>query len=243
MAPREIINLGAWTEESLDRLIRDAALIEDPGERVDALSARFLETPYQEATLIGSPSEPETFVLNLAGVDCFTFLDYVEALRRSDSFVDVKELLRNIRYRAGEVDYTQRNHFFTDWAVSNADGVSDVTAAVGGAKAVRIRKTLNRKGNGSPYVPGIPPTPRDLAFIPAGAVDKAVLAWLRTGDYIGIYSPMPGLDVSHVGICIRRGDRLFLRHASSSRPYRKVIDQDFREYIAAAPGIIVLRPV
>ena len=49
---------------------------------------------------------------------------------------------------------------------------------------------------------------------------------MRTGDYIGIYTPAEGLDVSHVGICIRRENRILLRHASSIA--QKVIDQDFK---------------
>ena len=65
---------------------------------------------------------------------------------------------------------------------------------------------------------------------------------LKTGDYIGIYSTVHGLDVSHVGIVIRDGETIFLRHASSQKKYRKVIDQDLKEYILNKPGIIVLRP-
>jgi hypothetical protein len=63
---------------------------------------------------------------------------------------------------------------------------------------------------------------------------------LRTGDYIGIYAPADGLDVSHAGICIRRESRILLRHASSLA--REVIDQDFSPYIEGKPGIVVLRP-
>jgi len=65
---------------------------------------------------------------------------------------------------------------------------------------------------------------------------------LKTGDYAGIYSALQGLDVSHVGIIIKDGSYVSLRHASSDRRYRKVIDQDFQEYISGTPGLIVLRP-
>jgi hypothetical protein len=51
-----------------------------------------------------------------------------------------------------------------------------------------------------------------------------------------------GLDVSHAGIFVRHEDALYLRHASSQYEYRRVIDQDFRGYIASKPGIIVFRP-
>jgi hypothetical protein len=54
---------------------------------------------------------------------------------------------------------------------------------------------------------------------------------------------MEGLDVSHVGIIIRDRDALLLRHASSDRRFRKVVDQDFQTYISGKPGLIVLRPI
>jgi hypothetical protein len=45
-----------------------------------------------------------------------------------------------------------------------------------------------------------------------------------------------------VGILIKDGDKIYLRHASSLKKHRKVIDQDFKKYIVGKPGIIVLRP-
>jgi len=66
---------------------------------------------------------------------------------------------------------------------------------------------------------------------------------MSTGDYAGIYSEMEGLDVSHVGIVIRKQDTLFLRHASSSTGAGAVIDQDFLEYVKGKAGLIVLRPL
>ena len=63
---------------------------------------------------------------------------------------------------------------------------------------------------------------------------------LRIGDYIGIYAEADGLDVSHVGIIVRRAGRIFLRHASLIE--RMVVDQDLRAYISEKPGIVVLRP-
>jgi hypothetical protein len=67
--------------------------------------------------------------------------------------------------------------------------------------------------------------------------------WLHwDGDYTGIYSDLKGLDVSHVGIIIKDGVNVYLRHASSQKEYSKVIDQDFRKYMVDKPGIIVLRP-
>ena len=76
---------------------------------------------------------PEVLTINLAGVDCFTLLDYVEAMRLSASFDDFKKNLKKIRYQSGIVDYQHRNHFFTDWIEFNSDLVADVTKQIGPA--------------------------------------------------------------------------------------------------------------
>jgi hypothetical protein len=118
--------------------------------------------------------------------------------------------------------------------------VRDVTREVGGERVSRAKKTLNRKADGSPILPGIPERERRIAFVPSIRIDTGVMADLRTGDYAGIYTETEGLDVSHVGIIIRDGRRLLFRHASSVK--RKVLDQDFLPYISGKPGIVVLRP-
>jgi hypothetical protein len=66
---------------------------------------------------------------------------------------------------------------------------------------------------------------------------------MKTGDYVGIYSEKEGLDVSHVGIIIKEKDAVNLRHTSSLKKHREVIDEDFKEYLKNKPGIIALRTV
>ena len=83
---------------------------------------------------------------------------------------------------------------------------------------------------------------REIRYISSKHIDEEVLLRLSMGDYIGIYSQLKGLDVSHVGIFIKDGNRTLLRHASSATKNRKVMDEDFMEYITEKPGIVVLRP-
>ena len=236
------IILGEFSHEQLDAIIRKSSQMRDPGERIDFLSKQFLDIGYAESTLIGVKLTPEVFVINLTGVDCLTFIEYVEAMRLSDSYADFESNLKRVRYRSGFVNFMNRNHFFTDWKEFNADFVDDVTDETGGQKTMKAQKTLNKKEDGTDFLPGIRPVRREMQYIPSEAVDSTVLNKLRTGDYIGIYSRLTGLDVSHVGITIRDGDALFLRHASSQKEYRKVVDQDLKLYIADKPGIIVFRP-
>lgn len=238
---RESVNLGSWTPESLNELLRQAASIEQAGERIAFLSARFLGTPYREDTLVGSVETDEVRVIDLAGMDCFTFLDYIEAMRLSRSFDEFGRLLMEIRYKSGVVGFRNRNHFFTDWIESNDKYAEDVTQKVGLGGTVTVCKTLNLKKDGTLFVPGIDPVRRDIRFIPSAAADDEAIGRLETGDYIGIYSALPGLDVSHAGIFIRTAGRCVLRHASSMKGIRKVVDDDFIAYVRNKPGIIVLR--
>ena len=238
---KELIFLGNWTPEKLDALLRKSSEINDDGLRIDFLSKQFLGTPYQESTLVGDMNTPEVFVINLEAVDCFTFLDYIESMRRSFSFDEFRENLRKVRYRGGDVNFKSRNHFFTDWREFNSDLIEDVTGMIGGNKTIEARKMLNVKDDRTYFLPGIQPKERVIHYIPVNAIDDLIISKLRTGDYIGIYSEKQGLDISHTGIFINEENKTYLRHASSLKEYRKVVDQDFRDYIAEKTGILVFR--
>jgi hypothetical protein len=236
------INLGKWTENGLDRLIRKASLIEDPGRRIAFLSGHFLGLAYKESTLIGDSSTAEVLVVNLSAVDCFTFLDSIEAMRLSVSFGDCLVKLHQVRYRGSRVSYADRKHFFTDWSVHEPTSVYDVTRKIGGERTKSILKTLNLKEDGTPLLHGLMSHQRNIQYIPTEHIDQTVFNRLKTGDYAGICSTLEELDVSHVGIIVREGKTVFFRHASSDIRYRKVIDQHLEEYITGKPGLIILRP-
>ncbi|MEW6109724.1 MAG: N-acetylmuramoyl-L-alanine amidase-like domain-containing protein [Nitrospirota bacterium] len=234
------INTGKWSRKEVDAIIHKASEINDPGDRIAFLSGQFLGIDYKESTLTGSPQTPEVFVINFQGVDCFTYIDYIEAMRLSGSFSEFKENLKKVRYRGGNVAFENRNHFFTDWSEFNSGYIDDVTDKIGKHKTKRIMKMLNRKDDGTYFIPGIKPKQREIRYIQADIIDDSVFNGLRSGDYAGVYSEINGLDVSHVGIIIRDIDMVYLRHAS--RNERKIIDQDFGNYISGKPGLIVLRP-
>jgi hypothetical protein len=237
------IRLGNFSQDEIDALIYRCYSIPDVSGRIDFLSRRLLGTPYRESTLIGDIFIPEVLVVNLEGVDCFTFIDYVEAMRLSEFFSGFIDNLKKVRYKFGSVSFENRNHFFSDWKESNSGTVLDITEEVGGMKAKKISKILNREEDGSYFLPGIAPAEREIFYIPSSAISGPVLGKIMPGDYIGIYSLTAGLDVSHVGIFIREGAQSYLRHASSQPEFRKVIDQDFQEYIQNKSGIIIFRPI
>jgi hypothetical protein len=241
MTEKELITMGQWSVETLETLMREAGSIDDPGDRIEFLSRRFLGMLYQESTLIGDQKREEVLVINLEAVDCFTFIDYVEAMRLSSSFSEFRASMKKIRYRGGVVSFENRNHFFTDWVSFNRDHIEDITDAIGLRNTRTVPKILNLKEEGTCFLAGIEPVHREIKYIPSSSLDSQVVGGLKTGDYIGIYSEFDGLDVSHVGIFIRVGRSPFLRHASSKKGIRQVVDEAFMEYVTNKPGVIILR--
>jgi len=240
MSEKELIDLGRWSEDEINSLISISCKIKGAGRRIDFISSQFLGLDYRESTLIGDANTPEKFVINLKEVDCFTFLDYVEAMRISSSVLEFKENLRKIRYKSGLIHFLKRIHFFTDWIEFNSEYVMDITQQIGGQKTVMMEKILNLKDDGSYFLAGIKPIKREVRYIPSGFVNEGLINELKTGDYSGIYSDKKGLDVSHVGIIVKDQNNIYFRHASSLA--KKVVDDDFRRYIVDKPGLIILRP-
>jgi len=238
----EHISLGKWTESEINLMLSAAKCLHDVGERIQYISGKFLEVPYRESTLIGNSTTGEEFVVDLSGIDCFTFLDYVEALRRSSTFTDFLEKLKKVRYRSGTISFEMRNHFFTDWREYSGGSIKDITGEIGGERTRGSLKSLNLRSDGNLFLDGLPVVERTIDYIPTASIDDEVLNALDTGDYIGIYTETDGLDVSHVGIAIQHDDGTYLRHASSAESCRKVTDRLFVSYLKGKPGIVVLRP-
>lgn len=240
-AEQSQVNLGSWSDAELAQIITTAHQLDTPGAQIAALSAHFIATPYVANTLIGGPHTAEQLVVNLAGFDCFTLLDTIEALRRASGPADFPERLREVRYRAGEVNYASRRHFFSDWATGDTSAIADVTAAVGQGRAQTVVRRLNLKADGGHWLPGIPVVQREMTFIPTAEIDRQLLSALRSGDYLGIYTTHAGLDVSHTGVLVIDGERIMLRHASSRMDVKQVVDVDLLEYLQGKPGLVVYR--
>ncbi|MDW5500807.1 DUF1460 domain-containing protein [Pseudomonas lundensis] len=222
--------------------LRAAASAEqqDNGYMIDLLSRPFLGTPYVANMLIGSQDTPEKLVIDFRGLDCFTYIDYVDALRQADSQADFVQRLINIRYANGDINFLQRKHFFTDWSHQAKTNTTDITATLS-PHAVTLVKNLNEKADGGSYLPGLKNVQRSITYLPSEFIDDKVLAQLHTGDYIGIYTNLAGLDVTHTGIYIMTQNGPVLRNASSRKENMQVVDSPFMDYVLATPGIVVLR--
>lgn len=213
-----------------------------PGRQVEILSAGFLGLPYVESPLIGSDSQKEVLVNDLSRLDCFTLLDFVEALRRSTDLAEFDRKLLAVRYRDGHLSYQHRHHYFSDWGLANRPHLQDMTLDIAGTYAVILPKSLNLNQAGTLWLQGLPVRDIQLGYLPTTALDEPTLAHLHTGDYVGIVSLKPGLDVSHTGILIWQGGTLYLRHASSRAETRRVLDEPLLPYLQGKPGIILFRP-
>jgi hypothetical protein len=225
-----------------EQILQSLLAARNKSSDADSLSRQFLGTPYGANTLIGSATTPEELVVELQKVDCFTYADYVEALKRAGDRDQFIASLIKVRYKDGVVAFQNRKHFFTDWAASTPAVATDITASLS-ANAVQANKNLNQKDSGGLYLPGLPVVARAVSYIPSQQVDNSVISKLRTGDYIGAYAQDGGLDVTHVGIFINAPGGPVLRNASSLAANNKVVDSALSDYLATVPGIVVLRPV
>jgi hypothetical protein len=69
---------------------------------------------------------------------------------------------------------------------------------------------------------------------------------LRDGDIVGITTGIEGLAVSHVGILVRKSDRIHMIHASSKAEKVVVSEGTLEDYLLnskSATGIMVARPL
>jgi hypothetical protein len=216
----------------IQRLLSTARSGRAAGARIEAVSREFIGLPYS-STLIGSAEQPEVFVASLDSFDCVTYIETVLALAGASTPTQFSELLRQLRYDRGRVEWKKRNHYMTQWIRNNRrnGAIRRISNSVPGRVKARV---LN-------VVPGLRPSSARFVCIPKQAV-KQLAPRLETGDVILFVSTRKNLDVFHCGLLIRNGERLRLRHASRSRG--GVVEQDLDEFLKSnrMAGVIVARP-
>jgi hypothetical protein len=218
----EYINLGKFKNDHTIFTQKD----------IQKLSQKFLDIQYVSNTLENKDinTSKENLIINFEALDCFTFIDTIEALKKSNNLKSFRTKLIDTRYKESIVSYSNRNHFFSDW-IHNNNNIQDITCTLGNCK--KAIKYLNKNYK---YLKEIPEVKREVSYI---AVKDIELSKLKTGDYVGIYTKLKDLDVTHTGIIVKKDDKVFIRHASSK--YKKVIDSELFEYTKNKPGILVYR--
>jgi hypothetical protein len=223
-------NIFAYDEYiNLGRFKNDSSIYEQ--KDIKKLTDKFLKTDYVSNTLSNSQidTSKENLIVNFEALDCFTFIDTIKALKQSHSFKSFKTELLATRYKDSHVGYHTRNHFFSDWL--NNPTIENITCKIGNCK--KSIKYLNKNYK---YLKEIPTVKREIAYIHPKNID---ISKLKNGDYIGIYTNKPDLDVTHTGIIIKKNNKVYIRHASSK--YKKVMDSELFEYTKKKLGILVYR--
>jgi Protein of unknown function (DUF1460) len=224
---------------SLSRRRVDQLLSATKGEsssasRIDLLSRYFLGHPYQPNPLIGSAAEAEVFVASLDGFDCVTYIETVLALALSSNADEFIEWLRKIRYVDGRIQWDRRNHYMTGWIRNNVrDGIVRPIAAPA-IPFVSRERVLD-------VLPGLAARRTRVKSVPKKSVPR-LAGHLQSGDLIFFASTRKHLDIFHVGIIVRAGKDLLMRHASRSRG--KVAEQELSDFLRTnrMTGVIVMRP-
>ncbi len=232
-------NMEFSVEKEAMALWREGAGITGLQARLDFFSQRLKGRPYVLGPLgEGRAADLEKGpLMNLAAFDCVTYIEHVMALAYAANAQDVFDLLQDIRYRKGHVDYRDRNHYFVeDWIRNNAARV----ALLGMPGDTTEMRTMDKKkffaSKGMEYAANNPST--RVPYLP---MDKAI-AWAKTpwtgADTvlgIGFVANFPGICVTHTGFVIaRKGQLPVLRHASQLQ--KQTTEQPLAEYLESRKG-------
>jgi len=152
----EYIDLGEFTKSKISHMIAQSLKYETNGEKIDFISGHFIDVPYVPFTLVGNYKNRETLTINLAGLDCFTYLDYVDAIRLSSDYGEFRDNLIKVRYKGGNVSYVARKHFFSDWPSSDTGRSMYGTQADGGKSPCVVTKFLSETKDGTKSLNGVP---------------------------------------------------------------------------------------
>ncbi len=171
-------------------------------------------------------------------------MDYVVAGAESKNIPDFLNHLWKVRYHGNAVEYDTRNHFFTQWVEHNPQ-IDDITAQVC-PHVVRKTMVLNRKPNGKPWVPEIPESRKEVTYIPLEDITSgACHPQFLTDDFVGLVprrSSEQGMDARHVGMVVRDGDYVGLRHVSyKGKAWEDGFTSYIKSYRSLFSGVIVAR--
>lgn len=243
--PKPLEKFGDWTREALEDLIREAARIVAASDRASFFAESFIGTPSKDRVF--SQTDPEELMVDFEGMNCLSFVENVLALANAHNYEEFLETLLQIRYYHGEISYTDRNHYMTaDWVPHNEKFVEDATERVGGTTVQTALKRLpemtperTQSGNYEDII---------IRYIPAEHI-ALIEDHIFNGDIILFTSPLPNLDVKHVGFAIVQNGRVHVLHAKSKQSVQ-ISSEPLAEYVRKArkggsplfSGIQVIRP-
>lgn len=223
-----------------------------------------LGVPYVGQTL--ERNHTEQLIVNLQEMDCTTFVENCTALslcmlHNRKTFNDFIHFLQAIRYSGGRIDYPTRNHYFTQWILSNIESgiVNEFNSP---APPFRSKQTINvgymtTHPDLYPMLKGRPDWIEAIrakedsingitfSYIPKSLVTntKTLRNAVHNGDILAIVTSKAGLDIAHVGIAVWHDDGLHLLNASSI--HKKTVEEPMtlRTYLYKHPTQLGIRVV
>jgi N-acetylmuramoyl-L-alanine amidase-like len=237
------------------------------GEVVGKVAMELRGTPWVGRTLEVS-NDAEYCVVNLRGLDCFTFWEAALCLARmlkhgKSTPADLLAEVRFTRYRGGKQgDFTTRLHYTTDWYVDNeARGVVKLlTPDLPGAQPFTQKVGVMTQHPESyrqlaahpelvPKIRAIEDTinARSLKYLPLNKL-AAAEHLLQTGDIVGVCIAHPGIDIGHAGLCIKdeQGVVHFMDCASSKRSMKVTLEPQIStclNWSSRLTGVMFARPL
>ena len=169
--------------------------------------------------------------------------------------------LKGMRYRNPDkttLDYTDRLHYTSDWIYENERRgyLKDVTKEIGGEPLELDLFFMSTHPDSYKQLKGHPErvaimavkereiSARPYYYIPQDKIN-AHAGEIRNGDIVCFVTTIRGLDISHVGIICREGEKLTFIHASTSKKQVIVNEEPLQEYVQSIKrnsGIMIVRP-
>lgn len=198
-----------------------------------AQAIQFLGRPYRAGLLDGHG--PEKLIVDLQAFDCVTFVETALAFALSGPSDTPTKLpcnfqknLKRLRYRQGKIrGFSSRLHYFTNWLDDNSEKkiLVNITRELGGRP---FRKRINfMTAHRDQYAGLKSPTATAAMRCVESRLSKKIFyriladGWAQAekhicnGDILVFCSDLPGLDVAHTGLALRKNGRVYLLHASS----------------------------
>ena len=246
------------------RLFRQASRLDSNTNFMIYFARQLCGLPYVGKTL--EKNDNERLVVNLRQLDCTTYMETVAALtlsmrQRKPTFAAFCHNLQQLRYRGGQIAYTNRLHYFTSWIEENSrknlvtciDSPNPPFTATQTVRAnymtthTSLYPMLVKHPDWIPQIATMEKsiTGKRLPYIPKSqlANDKLLRQTIHDGDIIVILTSRRGLDTSHIGIAVWHADGLHLLNASSIR--HRVVEEPklFSRYMREHPSHIGIRVV
>lgn len=233
--------------------------LSSPGALVSFYAHELLGTPYVAHTLEG---DVELLTINVDELDCTTFVETLYALTRATlngrySWRDYAYYLENLRYRGGRMgDYSSRLHYISEWIIDNSarGNLVDVTRDMPGK--IEMVKDIDFMSTHRSSYPSLADDEiyQKIKGYEAGFrnhkfpyVKKEWLGQkkyanaLKSGDFIGLVTKIKGLDISHLGIIEKVGEKVYLLDASMSGGKVQIEKEELSEYLRRNKNNIGIR--